>query len=946
MLGRSLSHFRVLEEIGRGAMGVVYRARDVRLDRDVALKVIAPDVVTNPDRKRRFLQEARAAATLTDPNIAVVYEADEVDGVAFIAMELLQGSPLSSLMARQRLPPPACLDLGVQVADGLAAAHEHGIVHRDLKPANIIVDDHGRVKLIDFGLAKLREASSAVDSTVTALDATTPGLVVGTLAYMSPEQARGAAADPRSDVWSLGVLLFELLSGHRPFTGAGPVEVLATILRDPAPPLPACEPPLPPVVHGECARIVATCLAQDPEARYQNGREVARDLRSAIGRLRPVPAPDLDTRQTGSWFRRAATAVSAVVVTGVVGWLVTGRLAWEPVAALGFQERDWVVLADLQNDTGNPLFDRSLGTAFRVSLEQSSHANVFPPARVAEALRRMGRPDVERVDEELGREVCVRENARALVTSSIGRVGPHYVLAAQLVDPGTGNRVRTYSERAERDDELLDALDRIASALRRDLGETLAAIGQRSRPLPQVTTRSLQALKLYAEGADLWRRGEYNLAVRQYEAAVELDPDFGIAHSALGGAFMSFRFNERAKGRQHLERALALAHRTTDRERLVIEIEHARDLGTAEETERLYRLYLSQYPDDAVAHYGFGTVLMQRERPREAIEQLGEAVRIVPTFAGAYVNLATCRAQLGEHRLALADYDKAFALEPSWKLGANLNHEYGFAFVNIGEHEKARQVFGLATGGPDKAKGLRSLALLDSYEGRHRRAVERFREAALINEAAHVAVSAARDRYLLAATLAAMGDQRGASRELDAAARLLAAAAPQVWLLARVGQAYAALGAVRPAQDMLARARPHLEANNAAQQSDVLLLEAEIALARGRTAEAVACCDRAYRQWPRSMSLAALARAEAADGATGACLQHYRELMAHPYRSAGWEAQAPWLQAHLDFARLLEKAGQRDEARAVLDALLTRWKDSDGSPVILAPARALRTRLE
>jgi tetratricopeptide (TPR) repeat protein len=454
-------------------------------------------------------------------------------------------------------------------------------------------------------------------------------------------------------------------------------------------------------------------------------------------------------------------------------------------------------------------------------------------------------------------------------------------------------------------------------------------------------------LKLYADGVALWGKGDYHTAMRQYEAAAADDAEFAMAHAALGNAYTSFIYNDRVRGRQHLDRAIALAGRTTERERLAIQITHAINLGTPEQAERLYRLYLSQYPDDAPMRYNFGSTLMRQDRFREAVDELSEVVRVVPTFASAYVNLATCLSSERRHAQALASYEKAFAIEPSWKLGGNLNHEYGFALVEAGDHRKAREVFGLAAARPaDKARALRSMALLDVMEGRFRRAAEAFREAALTNEAAKIGVSAARDRLLLAATLGAMNDRRGSLRELEAASRLLEGGAPQVWMLARVGQGFARAGAMRRAEQLLASAKAHLEENNAQQAAEAHVLEGEIELARGRAARAVEHFDRAYRARPWPLTLEPLARGEAAAGDADRSLEHYRALMGLGHRCSGWEAQAPWLAAHYDFARLLAESGDRDLARTTIDELLTLWKESDGSPGVLKPARALRASLD
>ena len=935
-----LDRYELAEVLGEGAMGTVYRGHDQRLDRDVAIKLLRAETLADDEARRRFRREALALSKLNHPNIASIFDFGTQDGTDFIVMELVAGHTLADRF-RQSLPSEhEIARIGAQLAEGLDAAHRAGVVHRDLKPANLRLTPDGRLKILDFGIAKQVAVAGVPLETMTA---TAEGVAVGTPVYMAPEQLRGEAIDARSDIYAAGAVLYQMATGRPPHEDPSPALLADAVLHQPPVAPRALNPRLSPGLES----VILKALDKDPEQRYQSARELGVDLhrllaaetaRTAI----PVGGPSGRGRHavTRHWAL-GLSAAGAVVIAVVAVWLMGTR------TALSFAPRDWILLADVQNDTDNPLFDRSLTTAFRISLEQSTHANVLPPARVSQALRRMGKPKVEHLDEELGREICVREHTRGLVTSSISRVGSQYVLSAQLIDPASGNRVRTYSERADREDHILDGLDRIARALRRDLGESLATIQQGSRPLPQVTTSSLQALKLYSEGSYLWGKGDYDNGVRQVEAALAEDPEFAMAHAALGTSYMSFIYNDRLKWRQHLERALELANRTSDRERLLIQVKHAEELGTPAQAERLCRLYLSQYPDDAAVRYNFGSMLMRWTREREAIAQLSEVVRVAPTFASAYINLATSQRNIREYKEALSNYDKAFTLEPDWKLGGNLNHEYGFAFVEIGDHEKAREVFSLALARPqDRARALRSMALLDVYEGQHRHAIATFREAALTNESARVGTSAARDRLFLATTLLAVGDRTGALRELDAAVALLPTSAPQLWMSARIGQAYARAGAARKAADILSATRPHAEANNVEHQSELHVLEGEIELARDHPARALELFDLAYRERPWPLTMEPLARAELAQKLTDRGVERFRTLVGLAHRCLGWEAQTPWLNAHYTLARLLAERGERDEARRVIDQLLRIWKDSDGSPTLLAQAKALSDRID
>jgi serine/threonine protein kinase len=318
MIGRTLSHYRILTEIGRGGMGIVYRAVDVKLNREVALKVLPPELVADPERKRRFVQEAQAAPALEHPHIAVVHEIDEVDGVTFIVMELIRGEKLRDLLAIEPLPHTRTLEIALDVAEGLAHAHDKRIVHRDLKPANIMITEDGHVKIIDFGLAKLIEPLAGEGSDIETtprpgpsglhgLGVTDPGIVMGTVSYMSPEQARGSNVDHRSDVFSFGVVLYEMLAGQAPFRSASAMDTLSAILREPTPRLPDLGPDV--TNETDLQRLVDKCLAKEPSERYQWMKDLIVDLRSVrrqLESLSPVAAPSRDISRR-IWVRQNRT---------------------------------------------------------------------------------------------------------------------------------------------------------------------------------------------------------------------------------------------------------------------------------------------------------------------------------------------------------------------------------------------------------------------------------------------------------------------------------------------------------------------------------------------------------------------------------------------------------------------------------------------------------------
>ena len=402
MVGRTLSHYKILEEIGRGGMGIVYRAKDLKLIREVALKVLDPKVVADSDRRGRFVREAQAAAALDHPHIETVHEIDEKDGLIFIVMELIRGERLRDALDRGRLTISEALDLAIEVAEGISCAHDKGIVHRDLKPSNIMVTEHRHAKVIDFGLAKLRAhpATDSSESLTLKRQETETGLVFGTVSYMSPEQARGQSADSRSDIFSFGIVLFEMLTGQLPFKAPSTPEILSAIINTPAPPL---EPSIGEGIAPDLQPLMDKCLAKDSNERYQTMKDLCVDLRMARRRLESgagVAAAGRIRSRHRSLIALVALAAAIALFAVVVGFNIeklrglAGDLFTLGEKPVPFSERDWVLIVDFENTTSEEIFDKSLNTAFRVGIEQSRHINVLPRRRIDDTLRRMNKPDV------------------------------------------------------------------------------------------------------------------------------------------------------------------------------------------------------------------------------------------------------------------------------------------------------------------------------------------------------------------------------------------------------------------------------------------------------------------------------------------------------------------------------------------------------------------------
>jgi tetratricopeptide (TPR) repeat protein len=615
---------------------------------------------------------------------------------------------------------------------------------------------------------------------------------------------------------------------------------------------------------------------------------------------------------------------------------------------VSFVERDWILVTDFSNQTGDPVFEKSLWTAFTVSLQQSKYANTLPRTRIDAALKRMGKNGETRIDEAVGREICLRENIKQLVVCDIGKIGQQFSISARLVDPHTGASVRSYIERAGSQEAVLDCLGRMASSLRKDLGESLAGIRQSDQSLPRVTTPSLQALELYAEGAHLWRKGAYQEAVKLYEAALAHDADFSMARASLGAAYCSNIYNDVAKGKEHYQRALEHSDRVTDRERLIIQAGYERDMGHFEEAVRLHKTYLAAYPDDATFRYSFGTLLMRNRRPEEAVNQLKEAVRVAPNYASAFLNLATSYKTMGRSDQALTYYAKAFELEPGLLSIANISDEYGFTLLHSGNIAKARETFELASANPDlKASGLRSLALVDMYEGKYRDAKARLEEAMRISEARQDALRQTRTHLFMAILMSGQGNRQGCVREVERAKQDLESLRnPPNWMMARIGVAFARAGALGPAEEILRYINARVDLKNSQENSFLHLLKGEVELARGHGAIAVEMLLRSDSEAGTAETLSSLANAYKKNGNVEQAIGCYQKLLALHLESLGWEPQQAWIEAHVRLAELYMAQRETAKAAQALDPLIALWKNADTDLPLAKRISALRIQLE
>jgi tetratricopeptide (TPR) repeat protein len=615
--------YRIVRPLGRGGMGVVYEAEDLHLGRTVALKFLPAGLTADPEARERFIHEARTASSLDHPNICTIHDVDETeDGGLYIAMACYPGETLKAKIARDALAPADAVRIAAEVAEGLAKAHENGIVHRDVKPGNIMITPDGRAKILDFGLAKLAGE----------VRLTRPGTTVGTAAYMSPEQARGDEVDARTDLWSLGVILYEMTVGALPFGRASERAILHAIVHEEPRAAKELRAGFPAGIEG----VIRKALAKDPGRRYASAGEMAADLRrlgeAMGGRAHPTAQRLSFRRSRPVWI--AAGALSLAAIAAAV-WLL-GR------PGLAFESRDKLLVADVENLTGDTVFDLALRTAIEADLQQSPFAAIYDRPQISDTLRLMRRDPQERIDENLGYDVCRFAGVRAFVLPRILSAGDVYELQAIVIDPVKRRHVDRIRVTARgREEVLLKGIDELTKRLRNRLGESLGAIEKADISAATVTTSSWEALDLFAKAQVKRNDSRFKEAAALYELALEKDPKFSAARSSLGLVLIQF-LNEPERGKEYLKQALADAQSQSLPQRDVLSLKALNrqfvdgDLGGALEE---YRLITEIYPDFMPAFNNSGRVLQALGRFDEAASMFEKAADLAPRSSVPLWNL-------------------------------------------------------------------------------------------------------------------------------------------------------------------------------------------------------------------------------------------------------------------------------------------------------------------
>lgn len=978
---KMIGEYRLIRELGRGGMGVVYLAFDTRLERRVALKLLPARLTNDPERVRRFQREARTASGLNHPNIITIHDFGQVGGRFYIVSEFVEGRTLRDFINKRELTISRIVDVAIQVAGALEAAHDAAIVHRDVKPENIMLRPDGYAKVLDFGLAKLTEPQSGEEEADTkASDGssafeTHAGAVLGTVNYMSPEQARGQKVDGRSDLFSLGVVLYELISGRRPFGGPTRNHTLVAIMDNEPPPIAERTQEAPERLQ----EILNRTLAKDRENRFQTAREMIVELEALQSDLVVMQrlggeggtnvesdfyksnADGADSQPTssevyispkhivamspGALKKRMFGAAAAIIIT-VVATFFYFNFSFGP-ARPALTGQDAILLTDFVNTTGDAVFDGTLKHGLEAQLAQSPYLNIFPDERARETLRLMGRSRDDKITRAVGREICQRRGIKALLVGEIASLGRNYVITLEAINSQSGEAIARQQVEAEGKEQVLRALGRAATELRGKLGESLASIRKFDAPIEQATTASLEALKNYSAGIEAQRRELESEAVTLLKRAIEMDDKFALAYLQLGVVYRDMR--DLALGNQCLERAYQLRERVSERERQNISATYFRHI-TGELDKRIETSYLLTqiYPQDPASHHIHGNSLLITGQYAQAADAYATAVRLDADYVLSRSNLAL--SMIGMNRFDEARQVIEQGLAGNQDSSGFHNRLYLIAFVN-GDQQAMNRHIEWGAGKRDEYLTHEIRARSFAFAGQRRQASVFFRQAAslaevrgLIAEKARIMANEANmnatfgltglARTQAAAVLSFLGSKNIAPTEMLPSTIQQLELQPPAWTLALCGETAMA----KSLADELARSLPRDTLIN---RLWLPLIRATIELKRGRSARPDQVIDllQPARQYEAAASFRPTwARGQAylqlKDGALASA--EFQRIIEH----RGWDVLSPlWPLAHLGVARAAATIGDMAKSREMYRQFFSRWEDADADLPVLIDAK-------
>jgi len=952
MIGETISHYRIIEKLGGGGMGVVYKAEDTSLHRFVALKFLPDDLAKDPQALSRFEREGHAASALNHPGICTIYEFGHENSRPFIAMEFLDGVSLKERINGKALPTDTVLSLAIEIADALDAAHTERIIHRDIKPANIFISNRGHAKILDFGLAKLVPTGrvtnlSAMPTATDADQLTKPGVTVGTIAYMSPEQVRGEELDARTDLFSFGAVIYEMTAGFLPFQGDTAGVIADGILNR------AAVPPvrLNPGVPVELERIIHKALEKDRALRYQNAADIRADLqrlkRDSDSGREAVTAVEAGLKPAAKsarfrWMVVSGTTILAVALA-VGGWLFFSRKAH------ALTDRDTIVLADFTNTTGDTVFDGTLRQGLSVQLEQSPFLSIITDQQIQQTLQMMDQKSDAKLTPEIARELCQRTGSAAVLDGSIAQIGTQYLLTLKAVNCVNGESLASTEAQASDKNHVLDALGKTASEIRNKLGESLSTVRTFDTSLEQATTPSLDALKAFSSGRRVLTTTGSAAAIPFFNHAIELDPNFALAYAMLGRMYGDI--GESGMAADYSRKAYELRDRTSEAEKYFISASfHITVTGNMEKAQQTCELWTEAYPRTDMPHdYLSGIILPVFGQYEKAAKEAAEALQLNPDFPVSYDVLTYSYIALNRFEEAKATYRQA--VERKFDSASFLHiAPYQIAFLQNDPAEMAKQVASSVGKSPAEEELLALEADTAAYSGQlmnarelSRRAVDSAeREQEKEPAATYSVLSGLREALFgnadEARRLATLAMRRSAGRDVQYAAALASAYAGDD---ARVQAVTGDLGKRFP-QDTIVQFNylPTLRAKLAVSRGDaseaIESLRAATPYELGQTTSSIYGWNALYPVYVRGEAYLAAHQGSEAAAEFQKILNHSGIVLNEPIGAL----------AHLQIGRAYALQGDTAKARAAYQDFLTLWKDADSDIPILIAAKGEYAKLK